>query len=83
MSTVRKEAEPVFNGREEVQEGQATRPVPTVSQEPVGLGVAGAKRPTSLKTHLSRLLLWGAGLGPVAVLIVDRVAHLFGICLGH
>jgi len=85
MSTVRKEAESVFNGRESVQEGQGARPLPAVLQEHSGLRLAGQERraPGGFKTHISRLLLWGAGLGPVAVVIVDRVLHFFGICLGH
>jgi len=81
MPTVQKEAESVLAGREGLQEGQGPRPVPAVLQEPDGVPLADLK--SSTKAYISRLLLWGAGLGPVAVLIVDRLAHLFGICLGH
>lgn len=80
---VRETAQHVFSGRT-VQERQGARPVPAVSQEPVGLGVAAPKcQSSTLKAYAARLLLWGAAFGPTAVIIADRVAHFFGVCLGH
>ena len=81
VSAVQETPEHVLE-REEVQEGFGARPVPAVPQEPGGLGLAGAKR-TSLKARATRALIWVAALGPTAVIIADRVAHFFGICLGH
>jgi hypothetical protein len=66
--------------RQEVQEGRGSRPVPAVSQEPVGLGLATTQR---IKSKLVRILLWIGAIGPTALLVADRVAHFFGICLGH
>lgn len=34
------------------------------------------------KKWLKPKLIWVAAMGPLAALIVERVAHLFGICLG-
>ena len=70
----------VLDGRE-VQEGRGARPLPAVSQEPGGLGLAGAKR--RFKARAIRILIWVAALGPTAVIVADRVAHFFGVCLGH
>lgn len=34
--------------------------------------------------RLKYRILWGAAfLGPGALLIADRIAHLFGVCLGY
>lgn len=35
------------------------------------------------RRNLRRGLLWLTMAGPLAVLIADRIGHLFGICLGH
>lgn len=35
-----------------------------------------------MKTRLRRFLIWVAALGPPALFIADKVAHLFGICIG-
>lgn len=34
------------------------------------------------KAKARRALIWLGTLGPLALLIADRVGHLFGICLG-
>ncbi len=77
---VRETPEHLLDGRE-VQEGQGARSVPAVSQEPGRLGLASKKR--TIKARAIRLLLWLAAFGPAAALIADRVAHFFGVCLGH
>ena len=80
VSAVQETPEHVLE-REEVQEGRGARPLPAVSQEPGGLGLAGAKR--RFKARAIRILIWVAALGPTAVIVADRVAHFFGVCLGH
>lgn len=37
---------------------------------------------TKIKFRFRNFLLWVATLGPTAYLVADRVAHLFGFCLG-
>lgn len=34
------------------------------------------------KKRVKPWLIWAAAMGPVAALIAERIAHLFGICLG-
>lgn len=34
------------------------------------------------KMKFRRLLLWLAAAGPVALVIADKIGHVFGICLG-
>jgi hypothetical protein len=80
MPTLQETTEHLLDGRE-VQEGCGARPVPTVPQKSIRLRLAGSKR--ALKGRVVRVLLWVAALGPTAVVVADRVAHFFGVCLGH
>ncbi len=36
-----------------------------------------------MKAKLKKKLFWIATLGPMGLLVADKVAHLFGFCLGY
>lgn len=36
-----------------------------------------------VRSKIRGILMWLALFGPVAWVFADRIAHFFGICLGH
>jgi hypothetical protein len=41
-----------------------------------------SRKPGWLRSRIRSLLLLVGGLGPLALLLADRLGHLFGICIG-
>lgn len=83
MPTLQETSKPLRRWEQQGQTGQGARPLSTMLPQRLRIGLAKPERSAAIRAKAKTLLLWSAALGPTALFFADKVAHLFGVCLGH